>query len=621
MSDSKNLGLRDSRDRIVDLLGIGETYPLRDLGVSEELVVPFHSNARLIVSDSQRQVRYELRDHAGHGPEDRPQGAIERIDNGQRVEVAGDGNGAALLLLTPAADEDITFTVLASKRHPRPGDEDSVRAVYLRQQTRIKVGLDTQLAASVPTDAEGVTYLDPNARGDSDARIISYGSTVTIAIVGAQEGVDYDLVSINDDQSLQLRSPEKTRGKGEQHTITILSSQLYEDVDLRVRATKSFSLAEARDTEVSLLEAILPLRVLADSGSAVTATPVTNYGEASTVRITTTQKSTRYQLFIRDLRDREFAAKGDASHLAIPLGEAAHAYVQRPPWSQLWSKPADFQAIGDELVGNGGALDLPIPVLTRDTLIIVRARKSHRTAGDLSPIESTVQLKNPAATLVAPDPAPTIELRVALQSGKTRGYIDILDGQPGVYYHLRNAPDGGDIGLPAYIHQRDDIDLSLNKGIGQLAVGVDLTLARDPEAAEVGARASQAPPPPRVDTPALNVGDVLYLHAVKAMTGIGVALSKSAEITTAPTITAQQPTIAAGEHATLVIASSTVGQRYQLLQNDPVGEPVEGTGEDLSLVSAAIDEPTVLVVEITRPAASGLRVRARVEIAIAIATT
>jgi len=615
MSDSKNLGLRDSRDRIVDLLGIGETYPLRDLGVSEELVVPFHSSARIIVSDSQRQVRYELRDHAGHDPEARPQGAIERIDDGQSV--ASDGNGAALLLLTPTVDEDITFTVLATKRHPRPGNEDSVRAVYLHQQTRIKVGLDTKLPVSVPTDADGVTYLNPSARGDGDARIISFGATTTVAIVGAQEGVDYDLVSINNDQSLQLRSPGQTRGKGEEHTITITSSQLYEDVDLRVRATKSFSLSEARDTEISLLDAILPLRILADTGSAVTATPVTNYGGASNVHITTTQKSTHYQLFIRDLRDREFAGKGDASHMEIPLGETAHAHVQRPSWSQLWSNPADFQAIGDELVGTGGALDLPIQALTRDTLVIVRARKSHSTADALSPIESTVQLENPAATLVAPDPAPTIELRVALQDGKTRGYVDILGGQPGVYYHLRGAPDGDDIGLPGYIHQRDDVDSSLNKGIGQLAVGVDLTLARSPTSPEADTRAKQAPPLPRVDTPALSVGDVLYVHAVKAMTGIGVALSESAEVTAAPTITAQQPTIAAGESATLVIAASTVGQRYQLLQNDaPVGEPAEGTGDDLSLVSAAINEPTTLVVEITRPAITSLQVRARVEVSI-----
>ncbi|HFE44878.1 MAG TPA: hypothetical protein ENJ18_05190, partial [Nannocystis exedens] len=289
MSDSKNLGLRDSRDRIVDLLGIGETYPLRDLDVSDELIVPFHSNARIIISNSQEQVRYELRDHDGHGPIDRPQGALERIDDGQAVEIAGDGNRAALLLLSPAVDEDVTFTVHASKRHPGSNGEDSVRAIYLRQQTRIKVGLDRQLPASVPTDPEGITYLDPAARRDGDPRIISYGKTVTVAIVGAQEGVDYDLVSINDDQSLQVRSPGQTRGKGEEHTITIGSSKLYEDVDLRVRATKSFSLSEARETEVSLLNAILPLRVLADTSSAVTATPVTSYGMGSSVRIQNTQ--------------------------------------------------------------------------------------------------------------------------------------------------------------------------------------------------------------------------------------------------------------------------------------------------------------------------------------------
>ncbi|MCA9657111.1 MAG: hypothetical protein KC486_02100, partial [Myxococcales bacterium] len=79
MSDSKNLGLRDSRDRIIDLLGLGETYPLCDVAVTDELKVPFSANARLVVTPSQETVRYELRDNAGDGPQGRRDAPLERL--------------------------------------------------------------------------------------------------------------------------------------------------------------------------------------------------------------------------------------------------------------------------------------------------------------------------------------------------------------------------------------------------------------------------------------------------------------------------------------------------------------------------------------------------------------
>ncbi|MGB1015766.1 MAG: hypothetical protein ACPG4T_16635, partial [Nannocystaceae bacterium] len=78
MSQSKNLGIRD---RLIDLLGLGETYPLFDVGVTEELKVPFNTNARLVVNPSQEAVHYQLRDNMGDGPSQRRDQPLERIED------------------------------------------------------------------------------------------------------------------------------------------------------------------------------------------------------------------------------------------------------------------------------------------------------------------------------------------------------------------------------------------------------------------------------------------------------------------------------------------------------------------------------------------------------------
>ena len=64
-SDSKYLEVRDARDRMIDLLGLGETYPLRDVAVSEELKVPFNKSATVRIAPTQQGVGYQLRDVNG----------------------------------------------------------------------------------------------------------------------------------------------------------------------------------------------------------------------------------------------------------------------------------------------------------------------------------------------------------------------------------------------------------------------------------------------------------------------------------------------------------------------------------------------------------------------------
>ena len=55
--------LRGARDRLVDLLGFGETYPLQDVPVrAEELIVPIETTAKIPIDPGQSDVLYQLRD-------------------------------------------------------------------------------------------------------------------------------------------------------------------------------------------------------------------------------------------------------------------------------------------------------------------------------------------------------------------------------------------------------------------------------------------------------------------------------------------------------------------------------------------------------------------------------
>ena len=623
MSSSKNLGLRDSRDRIVDLLGLGETYPLREVSLTAELKVPFGANARLIADPSQAHVRYELRDHNGDGPPERPEAPLERLDGEDKVPVAGDGNGGAIELITPAIDENITFTVLAAKAHPTEDGGTSIRAVYLDQRSRIKVGLDATVPASVIVDpAAEVEFLDPQAIADGDARLIHYGRTVTVALVGAQEGVDYELVSLDGDE-ITSRSAGVVRGKGELATVTIESTAVHEDVDLRVRATKTFTGFEDRATEIIILDAILPVRVRANTELSAVATPIVPFGGESSVRIEGTQESARYQLFARPISDREFTPTGTDTTADVPVAGEPTVHLVRPAWDQVWRAPAGFEAVGELVAGNGGALDLPLGALAEDTFVVVRVIKSHATAGE-SPaqIASAVQLRPATATLVGPNPSPELELHVTMRDGESTGIVEVRGGEPGVYYHLRRTPDGEDLGPPAYVHKLDEADENLNKGIGQLVIGVDMVIARASDETGTRALARLRPPPPRISTGAIEAGAVLHLHAVKAMSRVSAPLDRTAEITAVPAIDNERVGVDAGSVARISATPSSKGDTYQLrLKGAPVTSPQPGTDAALVLLSEPVNEDLDFEVLVSPAEDRGIPVHRSVDVSVPLRPT
>src|SRR5271169_866023 len=99
MSAAAQVALRAARDRLIDLLGIGETYPLQDVAVSaDRLTVAITTPAKIIISPGQSDVSYTLRDHAE-----------------KTVSAESQGTGGETVLITPAITEDQTFRIFASK--------------------------------------------------------------------------------------------------------------------------------------------------------------------------------------------------------------------------------------------------------------------------------------------------------------------------------------------------------------------------------------------------------------------------------------------------------------------------------------------------------------------------
>ena len=84
--------VRSARDRLIDLLGIGDTYPLTDLNVvADQLKVPFGGSAKIPIESAQVNVTYELCD-----PKGQPLGSAFK----------GDGADATLVIETPRVSEE-----------------------------------------------------------------------------------------------------------------------------------------------------------------------------------------------------------------------------------------------------------------------------------------------------------------------------------------------------------------------------------------------------------------------------------------------------------------------------------------------------------------------------------
>ncbi|NOY84464.1 MAG: hypothetical protein GXO96_06540 [Nitrospirae bacterium] len=623
MADDLDIPIRDARDRLIDFLGFAQTAPLQDLSIlDEQLTVPFNVSAKIPIALSQNAVNYQLDDL-----EDVP---VQNPAGGGVISALG--TGGTLLLESPQISDDVSYQVRATK-------VGSGRFAYLHETATVKVGLDLSLQAEILD----LAFLEPTLDylKFNDAKIVDYGTAVQINLLKSQEGVMYRLVYFEDDTELILSEVDVL---GTLNDIVLSTQAVYEDTDIRIRATKTFDPAEGRETQTALLDLMLPLKVRANTALEVFIEPteVIDFKASTSLKISNTQTSARYQLFTRQVADADFVFNDSAgiprvvvgresgdwnmtleetgkTLLVVDKGEGETVQVAIDPLEPLWQVPEGFSALGTQTAGSGAALSLPVTTWSEDSFCIVQVEKTHQGRNAVLSAVSVSQIR---VVFVRPNPEPELALNVTISDANAVGPVEVLGGEPGVYYHLRKKDTELDLALPAYIHQQDVLDPTENKGLNQLRIGVDFVVSRD--ISETSSTDEKDPTTffPRsalLEMVSLSVGTSLELLAIKAQSGVTTPLLKSVDLAALPQISFENTAIASGQTARLIVTESIVGDNYQLFSNDvAVKQSRNGNGGELVFITEILTENTLFEVRVTQTESSGLPLTRIVPLAVTV---
>lgn len=591
----QHLALRDARDAVTDRLAAGDvpepvlgwTLPLRDIPLTQALTVAHGGSARVRLDYSQPDVRYQL--------------FVGDTAAGEVME----GVGGPLELQTPAVTQDVTFRIQATKAEPS-------RSVWLHRQVRVQEGVDPDVRGEFISMGTATPLPALSESGTEQARLAAFGETVAVRLTESQEGVAYVLVDAGDG-SVVLSEPVV----GTSGVIDIpFSAGASEDVDVRLRGTRELA-APGDSLGSALLQQVLPLRVRANPDVQAQLTEeIVAHGSSSAVRLSSSQPTASYQLFVRPARsaDYHFGATLPPGAIAVNTG-AEVIGLQRPPGRPFWEDLEGLVAHGSAAAGNGGTLDLPLLGITEDAVILIQATKRHQTALATLPQRlepSAVPLIRALAVLVRPDPQVRLQLSLELSGDVTAGPWEVSNGQPGVFYEVRNG--GSPIGNAVYFHRESDELSGRSKGVGELRVERDLALVR----VGVLPTSSDPPPAPWLDATPQPVGVVLGVLARQALSGVTAPLAQSATVLAMPTLHIEPAPPSAGDSVALVVEASVVGEHYSVWQEGAQRvAATAGTGGDLALSLGAIGETTVLELRVERPGA-GLPVVRRVRFSVAV---
>ena len=526
MSTSGHIHVRAARDRVIDLLGLGETYPLQDVTVRSEPAVGFGQRASFEIEPGQENVRYELN-------ELREDGSLLPLP------CSADGVDGLTTLQGPAITGNTRFRIRAFKID-RPE-----RSAFLLGTTLVKVGIDAGRRAWI----QNVPKLHPDLVGqaDKDPWIADHGSVVEVRIERAQAGTSYQLEYPGRGGEGILTQPVEATGAD----LSLYTAPVQEDTLIRIRATRTLGPMEAPEDATGWLKAELPLAVRADPSLAVRieGSPLVDPAAKATVAIAGSQESAMYSAHVRPLRDGDFLRDGAPLRhvlaVSVPssLDVPAHEVVVRAP-----VLPAPGQALagytpqGDPSPGNGEEGSVVLGPIHEDSLLVIRAQKQHFASGmaggqAVIPGESAVWLRQVLVALPRPEEVPDLTLTVSPGPGGKGEAMLVSGGQRGVFYHFRLEENGPEIGQRAYFHRLDEDDPQQNRGIRHLEIGKDLAVARDPSPGPAPPHGAEHahPPDPIVDIEPLpgDTGHVSVM-AVKSRTGVAWAESRPVSVERIP---------------------------------------------------------------------------------------
>lgn len=480
------LALRDARDRMIRLLGIGEPYPLRDLILDFPAIVPYSQSARILIKGGQVGALYRLCDEDGD----------PIVQDGNRFEVLVDPSMAAggIFLATPAILRDITFTVLAILDD---GAESLGLEAYLTSTVSVQVGIDTTLPISFVPRAESRQI------GGGSRIAVNYGDAVSVRVSRTQEGVSYRLTAISGEAPEDVSSPQK----GNQKDLVLVSGKGFDgDTRISVRAYRT-----ASPKNFTFLDTELKVDVRPDPALSVELDPeIVDYGVRPVVRLPRTQSGVRYELYFKLLVPEDYLPDGTPEGILVPTDEGRQVSVRKPVGIDPGGKVPDGFTLSASAEGNGGAIVFDPPPLFEDGLFILRATKMGNG--------ESIWLDRSVVILARPDTARKVGRREDRVSAGSPGTVTVEGTQKGVAYQL--LLDGKAVNQPAY-HLTD-------RGVERVRVAVDLVVEQELPSEEGPDFVALLPTGPISGTALFTV------FAMKVLSGVGAVMAGSATISALP---------------------------------------------------------------------------------------
>ena len=417
--DASNLKARDARDRMINILGIGIPYPLRDLALKYPPMVSLDQQAEINILGGQTGVRYQVCDEDGNPIFD---------EDGSPFEVLPEaGLGAdGVVLRTPKIVKDITFTILACRQVKAPaiGLE-----TYLNQTVSIKAGIDTTLQ---------VEFRPAEHQISTDHQItINYGDTVKVAIEASQEGIFYTLVRHSGDGTLSADQ------KGDKSEIHLKSSELTEDTRIKVKACRTLdpNTCEYLDTPLSVNVRPNPKVAVGVQASII------DYKAKARLSLANPQSSAEYQLYQRELVLSEYVSQETQGRLEIQTDEGHSVFLITPEKISNWEDPSGFILAGI-FKKRSEKLSITTGSLSEDMLFIVQATKNENKEN-----RESLQLDQAVVVLVRPDTAPAVKAQQPLIDSNTFGMVTISKAQKGVEYQLRLDQNNKPVNPPGFPYE------------------------------------------------------------------------------------------------------------------------------------------------------------------------
>ncbi|MDU9050622.1 MAG: hypothetical protein Q3M30_17380 [Candidatus Electrothrix sp. Rat3] len=584
--------LRAARDRIIDLLGIGKTYPLIDLDIKDESVL-YGKKANVLIIFGQSAVSYQL--------------FWKKENNEDQLVDSTSKRSGEDVVLTITEPIKTNETKLIYKVKAKKNDHD---AIELSKKAIVRVGINAKI--------NGVGVIKEIRSGEEhnididEPPLIHFGSKVQVQLDGVQEGVRYRLVLVSDSQVKKVLSGYIATKEGK-NSIILESKNITEDTELSIEASKIDSGGAGNAEILENLPILVRVRANPDIKIIKNNDPyeydIVEPGKTVNIPLRNSQKGVRYQSFQRQLIDADFIfGDGERTGLMIPVDGFDAVHVNMPKPLSEWEKiPKGFSVTGDEQDGTDGQLTLS-PPLNEDSLIIIRAEKKHKEDS------SAVQLKQAVVLLATPHPNQALSLQLHIKNGKAHS-LQVADGETGVFYHFRLEENGDEICLPAYFHQWADGERANNKGIGEEETE-GLRIEKDFVVTSI----ENLQTPILSFSPPLSLNDdtTLHIQARKARTNVSTKLEYPVKLPSVPAIEEPGPVMADGK-ATIRVTNSKNEVRYQLWQDgETLLQEKEGNNGLLEFVTPSVIEETNFTIRSIHNAEGNMTIKFDQEVLIKV---